>query len=90
MGKKFKKCNKHATNIDTENSNQYTNFKKVELVSMGSIVMCKATTVDGVEEIYDWNKQSKRDIVKNNCIPDVDIIVSSTVPKDKGWNYGGL
>lgn len=89
MSKKFKKRNKNIVN-NTDTSDHYTKFKKVELVAAGSIVMCKATTIDGVEEVYDWNRQSKRDIVKNNCISDVEIIVSPSVPKDKGWNYGRL
>ena len=74
-----------ATTIDT---NYYTKFKRVELVANGSIVLCKATTIDGVEEYYDWNRQGKRDLVKANCIPDVEIVAADSVPKDKGWNYG--
>lgn len=77
-----------ANSVTVESHDHYTKFKKVELAAMGSIVMCKATTVDGVEEVYDWNRQSKRDLVKSNCIPDVEIVVAPTVPKDKGWDYG--
>lgn len=87
MAKKIKKRNKNNINSVSNDTNHYTSFKKVELVAMGSIVMCKATTIDGVEEVYDWNRQSKRDLVKNNCIPDVEIIEGPSVPKDKGWNY---
>lgn len=87
MNKKFKKRNKNKHEI-VESSDHYTKFKKVELVATGSIVMCRAITIDGVEEIYDWNRQSKRDIVKNNCIPNVEIIISPSVPANKGWNYG--
>ena len=86
MAKKIKKRDKN-TNTIANDTNHYTKFKKVELVAMGSIVLCKATTIDGVEENYDWNRQSKRDLVKNNCIPDVEIIEGPSVPKNKGWNY---
>ena len=87
MAKKFKKHAKNTTNIADNNTDHYTKFKKVELAAMGSIVLCKATTIDGVEENYDWNRQSKRDLVKNNCIPNVEIIEGPSVPKNKGWNY---
>ena len=88
MAKKFKKHSKNITSAAPNNTNHYTKFKKVELAAMGSIVLCKATTVDGAAENYDWNRQSHRDLVKNNCIPDVEIIEGPSVPKNKGWNYG--
>ena len=88
MPKKFKNRKKNATSGVTTDTNYFTKFKKVELVATGSIVMCKATTIDGVEEIYDWNRQSKRDLVKNNCIPDVEVIQGTSVPANKGWDYG--
>ena len=71
--------------IDT---NYYAKFKRVELVANGSIVLCKATAIDGVEEIYDWNRQGKRDLVKANTLPDAEIIVNPSVPENKGWDYG--
>ena len=80
---KYKKRNK------PENSyNKYTEFKKIELVAEGSIVTCKATTVDGVTELYDWSRQSKREFVRNNCISNVEVIVDPSVPKCMGWDYG--
>lgn len=87
MGKRFKKRRKN-NNIITTDNDHYTKFKKVELVATGSIVLCKATTIDGVEEIYDWNRRSKRDIVKNNCITEVEVIESPSIPEGKGWDYG--
>lgn len=83
--KKKKSKNAAEPKVDTK---YYTKFKKIELVANGAIVLCKATTIDGVEEYYDWNRQGKRDLVKANTLPDAEIIVSPSVPKDKGWNYG--
>ena len=87
--KNFRKKKKNKK-IPTEkaDTSYWTKFKKIELVANGAIVLCKATTIDGVEEIYDWNRQSKRDLVKANTIPDAEIIVNPSVPENKGWDYG--
>lgn len=84
-GKSHNKDKNYGTPSDTS---YYTKFKRVELVANGAIVMCKATTIDGVEEICNWNRQNMRELVKANCIPEVEIIVAPSVPKDMGWNYG--
>ena len=64
----------------------YTQFKEVHLVSNGILTMCKATTIDGVEEFYSWDNPKHRDLVRKNCIKDVNIIEGPNL--SKGWNYG--
>lgn len=87
--KNFRKKKKNKkTPIEKVDTSYWTKFKKIELVANGAIVLCKATTIDGVEEIYDWNRQGKRDLVKANTLPDAEIIVNPSVPENKGWDYG--
>lgn len=87
--KNFRKKKKNKkTPTEKVDTSYWTKFKKIELVANGAIVLCKATTIDGVEEIYDWNRQGKRDIVRANTIPDAEIIVNPSVPENKGWDYG--
>ena len=65
----------------------YTKFKKVSLAASGPIVLCQATTIDGVTENFCWTRKSDRDLVKNNTLPDAEIVVAPNVPADRGWNY---
>ena len=85
--KKKKKGNKEI--IAPYPNMYYTKFTKVHLAAYGSIVLCQATTIDGVTENFSWNKKSHRDLVKANMTEDVEIIVEKNVPEDKGWNYNG-
>lgn len=86
MAKIKKKKNKNSTVKDTEyGGNYYTKFKKVELISNGIITLCQATTIDGVAENFCWDSKKQRDIVRNNTLPDAEIIVGKSVTK--GWDY---
>lgn len=64
----------------------YTKFVKVELSSNGVLTLCKATTVDGCAEYYSWDNPRHRELVRKNCIKDVEIIEGPNL--GKGWNYG--
>ena len=81
------KCYKSNHNKNKYPNTYYTKFKKAHIVTNGFITLCKATTVDGVEEIFNWGKKSDRDIVRNNALPDIEIIVAKDVTK--GWDYDG-
>ena len=63
-----------------------TQFVKVELASNGILTLCKATTIDGCEEHYVWDNPKHRELVRRNCIKDVEIIEGPNL--GKGWNYG--
>lgn len=63
-----------------------TQFVKVELASNGILTLCRATTVDGCTEYYVWDNPKHRDLVRKNCIKDVEIIEGPNL--GKGWNYG--
>ena len=63
-----------------------TQFVKVELASNGVLTLCRATTVDGCAEHFVWDNPKHRDLVRNNCIKDVEIIEGPNL--GKGWNYG--
>lgn len=82
---KFRKGVKKENN--SVSNNYYTKFKKVHLVASGPIVLCRATTIDGVTETYGWNSKSNRDLIKNNAVHDIEVIVEPSVPEGKGWDY---
>ena len=63
-----------------------TQFVKVELASNGILTLCRATTVDGCTEHYVWDNPNHRELVRKNCIKDVEIIEGPNL--GKGWNYG--
>ena len=88
MGKlKNKKKNNEGYVQPKYPNTYYTKFKKIELATNGIITLCKATTVDGVEEIFTWDRKSHRDIIKSNILQDAEIIVGKNVTK--GWDYDG-
>ena len=89
MKKKKNRNNNSYYTPSTYLNKYYTKFKKVHLAASGPIVLCQATTVDGVTETFSWNKRSDRDLVKANVLPDAEIYVESNVPDDKGWDYNG-
>lgn len=64
----------------------FTQFIKVELASNGILTLCRATTVDGCIEHYVWDNPKHRELVRKNCIKDVEIIEGPNL--GKGWNYG--
>ena len=64
----------------------YTQFKQVHLVSNGILTLCKATTIDGCEEHFVWDNPKHRELIRQNCIKDVEIIEGPNL--GKGWNYG--
>ena len=78
------KDNKKSKSYSTS---YYTKFKKVSLAASGPIVLCQAITVDGVTENFCWTRKSDRDLVKNNTLPDAEIIVAPNVSADRGWDY---
>ena len=85
MAKKNKSKKPHVE--QSYSNTYYTKFKKIHLATNGFITLCKATTVDGVEEIFQWDRKSHRDLIKNNTLPDAEIIVEKSVTK--GWDYNG-
>lgn len=85
MAKKYKTKGSKRKNLIPEYEH-YTQFKAVHLVSNGVLTICKATTIDGVEEYYVWDNPKHRDIVRKNCIKDVEVTEGPNL--GKGWNYG--
>lgn len=86
---KIKKARKEKDNKKRHSYSTpyYTKFKKVSLAASGPIVLCQAVTVDGVTENFCWTRESDRNLVKNNTLPDAEIVVAPNVPADRGWNY---
>lgn len=88
MGKKNKRRNPATTEEENYSLwDKYKRIKKVHIVSNGIFTICKATTIDGVEEYYNWGKQSDREFVRRTTLPDAEIIVDPGV--EKGWDYNG-
>lgn len=86
-GKKNKKRNSTAVAEDYSLWDKYKRIEKVHIVSNGIFTICKATTIDGVEEYYNWDKKSDREFVRRTTLEDAEIIVDPNVVK--GWDYNG-
>lgn len=84
---------KHKKRVQMSEEEDYSiwdkikRITKVHIVSNGIFTIAKATTVDGVEEYYNWDKKSDREMVRRTCLKDAEIIVDDGVMK--GWDYNG-
>ena len=87
MAKKNKKTKHVQVKEDYSIWDKFKKIKKVHIVSNGIFTICKATTVDDVEEYYNWDSKSNRELVHNTTLPDAEIIVGPNVTK--GWDYNG-
>lgn len=85
MAKKNKKKGGYEYKTIPYPNSYYTKFNKIHLATNGIITICKATTVDGVEEYFQWDRKSHRDLIKHNTIEGAEIIVDKGVTK--GWDY---
>ena len=80
-----KKLSPEADN-DISLWSRFPKIIKVHIVSNNIFTIAKCTTIDGVEEYYNWSKQSDRELIRRTVTPDAEIIVDPNVVK--GWDYG--
>lgn len=64
-----------------------TKFVKIKISKKGSMIVCEATTEDGVTENYIWSRKSHRQEVHTNTIATAKINVDNDVPEGKGWDW---
>ena len=83
MAKKIKKGNGKSAIEPVKN----TQFIAIRLEKKGSMITCKATTVDGVTENYIWDKKSHRNTVRCNTVSNAKITVCDNVPTERGWDW---
>lgn len=87
MGKgKKKKTRVHTEDYSIWDS-QPKRIAKVHIVSNGILTLCKATTIDGVDEFYNWDCKPDREMIRRTATPEVEVVVDSNVIK--GWEYDG-